>query len=51
MTQPFSKLPLRKAQGLNLDINSWLRSLGLGQYEAAFRDRHRHRATAEGPKF
>src|SRR5271163_3071985 len=24
--------------GLNLDIDSWLRSLGLGQYEAAFRD-------------
>ena len=24
--------------GLNLDIDSWLRSLGLGQYEAAFRE-------------
>jgi len=25
-------------RGLNLDIDGWLRSLGLEQYEAAFRD-------------
>ena len=34
----FKKLALTTARGLNLDIDSWLRSLGLGQYEAAFRD-------------
>src|SRR6202049_392138 len=31
-------LALTTARGLNLDIDSWLRKLGLGQYEAAFRD-------------
>src|ERR1700680_4190574 len=31
-------MALTTARGLNVDINSWLRSLGLGQYEAAFRD-------------
>ena len=30
-------MPLQQ-WGLNLDIDSWLRSLGLGQYEAAFRE-------------
>jgi hypothetical protein len=38
MTQPFQELALTTARGLNLDIDGWLRSLGLGQYEAAFRD-------------
>jgi class 3 adenylate cyclase/tetratricopeptide (TPR) repeat protein len=42
MTQPFSKTAADTSRGdfrgLNLDIDSWLRSLGLGQYEAAFRD-------------
>ena len=37
MTQPFSKNAAEQ-WGLNLDIDSWLRSLGLGQYEAAFRE-------------
>ena len=37
-TQPFSKLPLTRARGLNLDIDGWLRSIGLEQYAAAFRD-------------
>ncbi len=39
MTQPFSKTAADNSPGgLNLDIDSWLRSLGLEQYEAAFRD-------------
>ena len=39
MTQPFSKTAADKGPGgLNLDIDGWLRSLGLEQYEAAFRD-------------
>ena len=39
MTQPFSKTAADKSpRGLNLDIDSWLRSLGLEKYEAAFRD-------------
>jgi hypothetical protein len=37
MTQSFSKNAAEQS-GLNLDIDSWLRSLGLGQYEAAFRE-------------
>src|SRR5580704_10333951 len=37
MTQPISKNAVEQ-WGLNLDIDSWLRSLGLGQYEAAFRE-------------
>ena len=32
------KLPLTRARGLNFDIDGWLRSLGLEQYAAAFRD-------------
>jgi len=38
VTQPFSKLPLTRAEGPNLDIDGWMRSLGLERYEAAFRE-------------
>jgi class 3 adenylate cyclase len=38
MTQPFRKLPLTRAQvGLNLDIDDWLRGIGLAQYAEIFR--------------
>jgi class 3 adenylate cyclase/predicted ATPase len=39
MTQPFSKSTADKSpRGLNLNIDGWLRSLGLERYEAAFRE-------------
>src|SRR5262245_27149363 len=38
MAQPFSKLPLTRARGLNLDIDGWLRGIGLAQYAQTFRD-------------
>ena len=39
MTQPFSKSTADKSpRGLNLNIDGWLRSLGLERYEATFRD-------------
>ena len=38
MTQPFSKLPLTRAQGTELDIDGWLRGIGLEQYAQTFRD-------------
>jgi hypothetical protein len=31
MTQPFFKTAVDKAEGLNLDIDGWLRGIGLGQ--------------------
>ena len=37
MTQPFQKLPLTRAMGLNLDIDGWLRRIGLAQYAEMFR--------------
>jgi class 3 adenylate cyclase/predicted ATPase len=38
MTQPFSKTAADKEpRGLNLDIDSWLRGIGLAQYAAMFR--------------
>jgi class 3 adenylate cyclase len=39
MTQPFSKSTADKSpRGLNLNIDGWLRSLGLERYEATFRE-------------
>ena len=38
MTQPFQKLPLTRARGRNLDIDGWLRGIGLEQYAQTFRD-------------
>jgi class 3 adenylate cyclase/tetratricopeptide (TPR) repeat protein len=39
MTQPFSKSAADKSpRGLNLDIDGWLRSLGLERYEVTFRE-------------
>ena len=38
MTQPFQKMPLTRARGLNLDIDGWLRGIGLEQYAQTFRD-------------
>jgi hypothetical protein len=32
-----SKLPLTRARGLNLDIDGWLRGIGLAQYSEMFR--------------
>jgi hypothetical protein len=37
MTQPFSKTALTRAGGLNLDIDSWLRGIGLARYAEMFR--------------
>jgi hypothetical protein len=37
MAQPFSKLPLTRAEGTELDIDSWLRGIGLAQYAEIFR--------------
>ena len=38
MTQPFSKTDLlTRARGLNLDIDGWLRGIGLPQYAEMFR--------------
>src|SRR5580700_1619518 len=34
----FQKLPLTRARGLNLDIDGWLRGIGLAQYAQTFRD-------------
>jgi hypothetical protein len=34
----FQKLPLTRARGLNLDIDGWLRGIGLEQYAQTFRD-------------
>ena len=34
---PFQKLPLTRARGLNLDIDGWLRWIGLDQYAEMFR--------------
>ena len=36
--QLFQKLPLTRARGLNLDIDGWLRGIGLEQYAQTFRD-------------
>ena len=39
MTQPFlKKCLLTRARGLNLDIDGWLRGIGLEQYAQTFRD-------------
>jgi class 3 adenylate cyclase len=39
MTQPFSKTAADKSRGgLNLDIDGWLRGIGLEQYAQTFRD-------------
>jgi class 3 adenylate cyclase/predicted ATPase len=38
MTQPFSKTAADKSQGTNLDIDGWLRAIGLEQYAQTFRD-------------
>ncbi len=38
MTQPFSKTAADRARGLNLDIDGWLRGIGLEQYAQTFRD-------------
>jgi class 3 adenylate cyclase/predicted ATPase len=38
MTQPFSKTAADKSRGLNLDIDGWLRRIGLEQYAQTFRD-------------
>ena len=38
VTQPFQKMPLTRARGLNLDIDGWLRGIGLEQYAQTFRD-------------
>jgi SAM domain (Sterile alpha motif) len=37
MTQLFSKTAGDRAEGLNLDIDSWLRGIGLAQYAEMFR--------------
>ena len=37
-TQPFQKLALTTARGLNLDIDSWLRASASDSMRAAFRD-------------
>jgi class 3 adenylate cyclase len=34
----FQRLPLTRARGLNLDIDGWLRGIGLEQYAQTFRD-------------
>jgi hypothetical protein len=34
----FQKLPLTKAKGPNLDIDGWLRGIGLQQYARMFSD-------------
>ena len=34
--------------GATMDVGDWLRSLGLGQYEAAFRDNETHEAGRDG---
>ena len=36
--QLFQKLPLTRARGLDLDIDGWLRGIGLEQYAQTFRD-------------
>jgi class 3 adenylate cyclase len=38
MTQPFSKTAADSARGMNLDIDGWLRGIGLEQYAQTFRD-------------
>jgi hypothetical protein len=38
MTQSFSKTAADKSRGLNLDIDVWLRGIGLEQYAQTFRD-------------